>query len=107
MHYFFQGLSLLSTKGLRRYVLIPLGINLILFAGAFFYLIQQVQGWVNHLMGWVPDWLSFLEYLLWPVLVLSVVLSLAFAFTMVANFIAAPFNALLSEKVELHLTGHA
>lgn len=107
MHYFFQGLSLLSTKGLRRYVLIPLGINLILFAGAFFYLIQQVQGWVNHLMGWVPDWLSFLEYLLWPVLVLSVVLSLAFAFTMVANFIAAPFNALLSEKVELHLTGQA
>ena len=37
MHYFFQGLSLLSTKGLRRYVLIPLGINLILFAVAFFY----------------------------------------------------------------------
>ncbi len=105
MHYFFQGLSLLNTKGLRRFVLIPLSINLVLFAGAFFYLIQQVQGWVNSLMALVPDWLSFLEYLLWPVLVLSVVLSLAFSFTMIANFIAAPFNGLLAEKVEQHLSG--
>lgn len=107
MHYFFQGLSLISIKGLRRYVLIPLSINLLLFAAAFFYLVQQVQGWVNYLMGFVPDFLAFLEYLLWPLLVLSVVLSLAFSFTMIANFIAAPFNALLSEKVELHLSGQA
>ena len=35
MHYFFQGLSLLTTKGLRRFVLIPLSINLLLFAAAF------------------------------------------------------------------------
>ncbi len=106
MHYFFQGLSLINTKGLRRFVLIPLSINLLLFATAFLYLLQQVQGWVNYLRGWIPDWPSFLSYLLWPILVLSVVLSLAFTFTMVANFIAAPFNALLAEKVEQHLTGH-
>ncbi len=107
MHYFFQGLSLLTTKGLRRYVLIPLSINLLLFAAAFFYLLQQVQGWVDTLMSFVPEFLAFLEYLLWPLLVLSTVLTLAFSFTMIANFIAAPFNALLSEKVELHLTGQA
>ena len=105
VHYFFQGLSLISTKGLRRFVLIPLGINLCLFAGAFFYLIQHVQGWVDYLMSFIPQWLGFVEYVLWPLLVLSVVLSLAFSFTMIANFIAAPFNALLSEKVEQHLSG--
>jgi CysZ protein len=49
--------------------------------------------------------LSFLSYVIWPLLVLSTVLTLAFSFTMIANFIAAPFNALLSEKVEQHLTG--
>jgi CysZ protein len=105
MHYFFQGLSLLSTKGLRRFVLIPLTINLLLFAVAFFFLLQQVQGWVDYLMGFVPEFLSFLSYVIWPLLVLSTVLTLAFSFTMIANFIAAPFNALLSEKVEQHLTG--
>ena len=98
MKYFFQGLSLLSTKGLRRYVLVPLSINLVLFAIAFFYLLQQVGGWVEVLMGFVPEWLSFLSYLLWPMLVLSSVLTLAFTFNMVAKFIAAPFNALISEK---------
>ncbi len=107
MHYFFQGLGLLSTKGLRRFVLIPLTINLLLFAVAFFFLLQQVQGWVDYLMGFVPEFLSFLSYVIWPLLVLSTVLTLAFSFTMVANFIAAPFNALLSEKVEQHLTGQA
>ncbi len=107
MHYFFTGLSLINTKGLRRFVLIPLSINLILFAIAFFYLISQVSGWVDAILALIPQWLNFLEYLLWPLLVLTVVLSMAFTFTMVANFIAAPFNALLSEKVELHLTGQA
>ncbi len=107
MHYFFQGLGLLSTKGLRRFVLIPLSINLLLFAVAFFFLLQQVQGWVDYLMGFVPEFLSFLSYVIWPLLVLSTVLTLAFSFTMIANFIAAPFNALLSEKVEQHLTGQA
>ncbi|WP_306521325.1 sulfate transporter CysZ [Rheinheimera sp.] len=105
MHYFFQGLGLLSTKGLRRFVIIPLTINLVLFAVAFFFLLQQVQGWVDYLMGFVPEFLSFLSYVIWPLLVLSTVLTLAFSFTMIANFIAAPFNALLSEKVEQHLTG--
>lgn len=107
MHYFFTGLSLINTKGLRRYVLIPLSINLVLFAIAFFYLMTQVGAWVDGILAFIPQWLDFLEYLLWPFLVITVVLSMAFTFTMVANFIAAPFNALLSEKVELHLTGHA
>jgi CysZ protein len=107
MHYFFTGLSLINTKGLRRFVLIPLSINLVLFAIAFFYLLTQVSSWVDTILSFIPQWLDFLEYLLWPFLVITVVLSMAFTFTMVANFIAAPFNALLSEKVELHLTGQA
>lgn len=105
MHYLFQGLGLLTTKGLRRFVLIPLTINLLLFSLAFFYLLQYVEGWVDMIMTFVPDFLAFLSYVIWPLLILTTVLGLAFSFTMVANFIAAPFNALLSEKLEQHLTG--
>lgn len=107
MHYFFTGLSLINTKGLRRYVLIPLSINLVLFMIAIIYLWTQVGIWVDGILAFIPQWLDFLEYLLWPFLFVTVVLSMAFTFTTVANFIAAPFNALLSEKVELHLTGQA
>jgi CysZ protein len=105
MHYFFQGATLMGTKGLKRFVLIPLLINLLLFSVAFYLLMQQVQAMIAAMQHYLPAWLHWLEYLLIPLGVISLVIGLAYSFTMVANFIAAPFNGLLSEKVEAHLTG--
>ncbi|GAA80941.1 CysZ protein [Pseudoalteromonas sp. BSi20495] len=53
----------------------------------------------------LPQWLSWLEWLMWPIAILMVLFSYSMLFTVITNFIAAPFNALLSEKVELYLTG--
>ncbi|MDX3774494.1 sulfate transporter CysZ [Chromatiaceae bacterium AAb-1] len=105
MHYFFRGLSLIRTKGLKRFVFIPLLINLVLFAAAFYFLLQQVNAMVLWIQQWLPAWLHWLEYLLIPLGVMSVILGMAFSFTLVANWIAAPFNGLLSEKTEAYLTG--
>ncbi|WP_372626424.1 sulfate transporter CysZ [Arsukibacterium sp.] len=105
MHYFFQGATLMGTKGLKRFVLIPLLINLVLFSLAFYLLLQQVAAMIAAVQTYLPSWLHWLEYLLIPLGVMSLVIGLAYSFTMVANFIAAPFNGLLSEKVEAHLTG--
>ena len=46
MYYFFRGLSLIHTKGLKRFVLVPLSINLVLFSFAFYFLLQQVNALV-------------------------------------------------------------
>ena len=105
MFYFFKGLRLLKQKGLKRFVLIPLLINLVLFSVAFFWMWQLLQSFIVHIQQWLPQWLHWLEYLLIPLGVMSLLLSFAYSFTMVANFIAAPFNGLLSEKVEAHLSG--
>lgn len=105
MYYFFRGLTLIHTKGLKRFVVIPLLINLILFSLAFYVLLQQVRAMIDALQQILPAWLHWMEYLLIPLGVMSLVIGLAYTFTMVANFIAAPFNGLLSEKVEAHLTG--
>lgn len=105
MYYFFRGLTLIHTKGLKRFVVIPLLINLLLFSFAFYILLQQVSAMVAAVQQYLPDWLHWLEYLLIPLGVMSLVIGLAYSFTMVANFIAAPFNGLLSEKVEAHLSG--
>lgn len=107
MYYFFRGLNLIHTKGLKRFVLIPLLINLALFSVAFYVLLQQVGAMVAAVQQYLPEWLHWLEYLLIPLGVMSLVMGLAYSFTMVANFIAAPFNGLLSEKVEAHLSGRA
>ncbi|MDP5135905.1 sulfate transporter CysZ [Rheinheimera baltica] len=105
MYYFFRGVSLIHTKGLKRFVLVPLSINLLLFSFAFYFLLQQVNAMVAAVQQYLPGWLHWLEYLLIPLGVMTLVIGLAYTFTMIANFIAAPFNGLLSEKVEAHLTG--
>jgi len=107
MQYLMRGFTLIRTKGLKRYVVVPLTINLVLFASAFGYLMSKLQVWVDQTVALLPDWLSFMQYLIWPLALFSIVMTMAMTFTMIANFIAAPFNGLLAEKTELHLTGHA
>ncbi|WP_186731598.1 EI24 domain-containing protein, partial [Vibrio cyclitrophicus] len=43
--------------------------------------------------------------ILWPLLALTILATLSYFFSTLANFIAAPFNGLLAEKVEEYLTG--
>jgi CysZ protein len=103
--YLGQGLKLILSPGLRLFVLLPLTINLILFSGLIVLSMQQFSGWVDTFMPSLPTWLSFLEYVLWPLFVVLVLLMVFFTFTLLANIIAAPFNGFLSEKVEVVVRG--
>lgn len=103
--YFIKGFELIRTPGLRRFVLLPLSINLVLFSFAFYMLFGQMEIWIGRVMGMLPEWLDWLDTLLWPLAVIVVLLSASFIFTSVMNFIAAPFNGLLAEQVEKRLTG--
>jgi CysZ protein len=107
MSYFFAGFDLIKTKGLKRFVFVPLMINVLLFSIAFYFVIGQIQVGVDYILSFVPDFLGWLKdaliYILWPIAVLTVLLGFALIFGSLANWIAAPFNGLLSEKVERHL----
>jgi CysZ protein len=111
MDYFFQGFRLITTKGLKRFVFFPLAINLILFSAGFYYLFGEISSSIVWLTDLIPDWewLSWLKdslnYIIWPIAVISILLVFALIFGTMANWIAAPFNGLLAEKVEQHLTG--
>lgn len=102
--YFFYGLELALTPGIRQFVLLPLLTNIVLVGGALFYLFSNLDLWINQLMGQLPEFLSWLSYILWPLLVLTILATFSYFFSTLANFIAAPFNGLLAEKVEEHLT---
>ncbi|WP_084407258.1 sulfate transporter CysZ [Aestuariibacter salexigens] len=109
--YFFQGFELIRTKGLKRFVLIPLFVNLILFSTAFYFLLGQIEMGIQYVIDLVPDWLGFIKdgisFFLWPLAVISILLIFALVFGTLANWIAAPFNGLLAEKVERHLSGQS
>lgn len=101
----FRGFGFLSLPGIRRYVLIPLSINTILFAGALFWAARRFAHWLDGLSAYLPHWLDWLTLLLWPLFAASVTIVLFYSFTLIANLLGAPFNSFLSAHVETHLTG--
>jgi len=103
--FLFQGFSLIFQKGIRGFVVIPLLINVVIFSGAIWMAYSQYQSLMQKLLGWLPTWLSWVEWLLLPFFALLIMLVIYYSFSIIANFIAAPFNALLAEKVEQKLRG--
>ena len=114
--YLMRGFGLIRQPGLRRFVIIPLSINIVIFSSLIWVLIgatETLMGWLGGSLnlGAVGDWavvqsiLWFLQLLLWLVVGVGVLVSVFYTFSLVANFLAAPFNSLLAEKVEKHLAG--
>ncbi|MGY8811132.1 MAG: sulfate transporter CysZ [Pseudomonadales bacterium] len=97
--YLKEGWRTIKQPGLRRFVIIPLILNLIVFAALISWGIQQFDLMMAQLMPQLPDWASFIEWLLWPLFALVVLLVLFFGFSVVANIIASPFYGFLAEKV--------
>ena len=103
-NYLMQGFNLIMRPGLRRFVLIPLLVNTIIFSLLAWFGINQFQELINWLLP-EESWFAFLRWLLWPLFALTMVLVIVYSFTVLANLIAAPFNSQLAEQVELILSG--
>ncbi len=91
---------MIFNPALRWFVLLPLLINIGVFSGIVYWASRQFSAWMDFLLGWLPEWLGFIEYALWPLFFLGIVAVVFFTFTVIGNLIASPFNALLSEKVQ-------
>ena len=113
--YLGQGLQIIRQPGLRRFVAIPLSINVIIFmtliAVGYHYYSAAID-WLtpDFIADWQDVWLigwlvGMLEFFLWLLFGALVLIVMTYTFTLLANFIAAPFNSLLAEKVEHHLSG--
>ncbi len=100
--YAFRGFSLINRPGIRRYVAIPLLINTLLFAAVIWFGTEEFE----RLLDWMlPSWLDWARWILWPLFAITALLVVFYTFTVVANLVGAPFNALLSERLEAQLSG--
>jgi len=102
-----RALSLLNKPGVRVYVIAPLMINFLLFGALIWYGYSQFNLLVEWLMSFVPAFLEFIEWLIWIFFGVLAAITVFFSFTPIVNIVAAPFNALMSEKIEIELTGKA
>lgn len=98
---------IVKNPSLYKYVVLPLIINIVVFSGAIYWgfdLFNQLLGqyvspqdaWYWHIIAVVVEFFAAL---------VSLVI-VFFAFTIVGNLIAAPFNDLLSERTEQLLRGN-
>ena len=102
--YFVRGFTIVTRPGIRGYVVVPLLINVTLFAALIWF---SATWLVDFARDMLPDWLEFLAWILIPTYVLAVFMAGFYTFNIVANLAAAPFNGLLAEAVERHLTGRS
>lgn len=102
LRYFIQGWGLLMHRQLLPFVIFPIIINTLLMVGLVWFFFSHIGGLLEALL---PSWLEWLSFVLIPLIFIMILVAFYFAFTTLANFIAAPFNALLAEKVEQQLTG--
>jgi CysZ protein len=103
--YVLKGLGLITRPGLRRFVIIPLLINIVVFGIGLWLAYDQIGGLSTWVQAYLPSWLDWLTTLLLPLFMLVALVVIFFGFSIIANLIASPFNGLLAEKVEELLTG--
>lgn len=105
--YFLEGARLISQPGMRKFILIPLMVNVLIFFLVTAYLWNAFGDVFNQILDWSPDWLDWFAWLLWPLVAFVFLIVYGYSFNIITNFIAAPFFGLLAEKIETHLTGTA
>lgn len=105
VRYLLRGARLLGRPGIRRFAAIPILINLLVFGSLITLALSQFAIWIDQLLAPLPQWLAFLEWILWPLSIILLLVVVTYSFSVVANLIAAPFNGLLAEKVEVMLGG--
>ena len=100
-----RGFELIKEPRIRQYVIMPLLINICLFGGLIWFGYSQFSPLVEWMMDLVPGFLDFLRWIIWIIITSMTAIVVFFTFTPIANIVAAPFNALMSEKIEEMLTG--
>ncbi len=104
--YVFRGMKLARQPELRRFVLIPVSINILVFTAAIWLGIYQFDGLLEWLLPGADSWWTeYARAALWVIFTIVALLVLFFTFTVLANLIGSPFNGLLAEKVESYLSG--
>ncbi len=107
LNFTFTGFGLIFKKGVRPFVIVPFLINLLVFSGALWLGWKGFGRLLDSMVAWLPGWLEWIQWLIWPLAIFLMLAMVYYSFTLLANLIAAPFNSLLSERVELLLSGQS
>lgn len=102
--YLGRGLRIIRQPGIRRYAVLPVAVSVTLFSGL---ILAAYYGFEWLMARFLPQGYEWLQWLLWPLFAISILLVMVYGFTLLANLVGAPFNGALSAAVERYSTGTA
>ncbi|MCW8929147.1 MAG: sulfate transporter CysZ [Gammaproteobacteria bacterium] len=111
--YLFKALPLLTRPGIKSFVIVPLLINIFFFSiGIYFgftYFGEYMEKFLDTsgMWSWVAAIVEFIKPILYIVFGLALLVLIFYTFSIMANIVAAPFNSILAEATEKHLTGNS
>ncbi len=105
--YLLRGMRMIAQPGLRRFVILPLLINVAIFGLLGYLAFGWLNSWTEQLVAGFPEWLQWIEWLFTILILLALGLLILFTFTLLANLVSAPFNGPLAEAVERQARGRA
>ena len=111
--YLFKALPLLTQKGIKSYVIIPLIINILFFSAGIYFGFAYFAEYMDKMLdtsglwSWVAAIIDLIKPLLYILFGMTLLVLIFYTFSIAANIVAAPFNSLLAEATEKYLTGQA
>ncbi len=111
--YLFKALPLLTQKGIKSYVIIPLIINILFFSVGIYFGFSYFGDYIDKMLdtsklwSWVAYIINFIKPLLYVFFGMTLFVLIFYTFSLLANIIASPFNSLLAEATEKYLTGQS
>lgn len=106
--YLLQGFGYISRPGMRRYFAIPLLLNILVFSLLTYFgfsFFQDALGWL--IPAGDSTWADVANILALIIFTPVLLITVYFVASILANFVASPFNDLLSEQVEKMAGGNA
>ena len=97
---FFRGLALIWKPRVRLWAFLPLVLNAALYACLLHALGLVFSDLVESTRSVLPEWLHWLDALLWLLFAVAAFFLLTFTFLIAASLLASPFNPILSRSVE-------
>lgn len=104
LEYLNRGARMLTTPGLKRFIIIPLLLNILVSVFIAIALINFFSEILNTATHWLPSWLAFIAWLIWGVLGFIGLMIYSYSFNLITNIIAAPFYGVLAAHIETAMT---
>lgn len=98
--YVLQGFRCIFSKGLKRFILLPILFNILLFFSTFYLIYHYFMPYFHHYIAMLPSWMGFLSAVVFVAFLLAFFFLFFSMFTVLFSLAAAPFFGLLSEKAQ-------